>query len=122
MPDTEITQSKAIVPARTIVLDLASSREGLKDDNFVVIPPEKKGKLQAVHFSDGKAIRRTIGITNQMMKQEIVQMCDPETGIPPYTLGDPQNVSGLSGVPVHPQYAPRKKLAWSDKLMPFHKD
>lgn len=111
MPDTEITQSKAIVSARTIVLDLASSKEGLKDDNFVVIPPEKKGQLQAVHFSDGKAIRRTIGITNQMNTQELVQMCDPETGVPPYVLGDPSNLSGLDGIPIHPQYSPRKKLS-----------
>lgn len=102
MPTSEIIPFKVATPVREIVLDLASSKEGLREDNFVVLAPPKKGKLDALHFSDGKAIRRTIGITNQLVKQEIIQMCAPGSDTPKYKLGDPQNCSGLPGFVVHP--------------------
>lgn len=93
---TEIEPSKSLVPARVIELDFASSKDGNDPDHFVVIPPKKEGRIDAVKFKDGTVIRRTRQITNQQNPVEILQMADPKTGIPPYKLGDPDNLAGLS--------------------------
>lgn len=94
-----IENLRALVLPKVVELHFASTEEGLTDENFVVLPPEKKGKLQAVEFADTKVIRRTIGTENQLCKHEIVQKCDPETGIPKYTLNDPSNSSGVGRAP-----------------------
>jgi hypothetical protein len=88
-------QLATVKPARTIELHFASGREGSTDENFVVIPPKKEGKLESVEFSDAKLIRRTMGVTNQPFPHEIIQAADPKTGIPPYKLADPNNYSGV---------------------------
>jgi len=94
MKELSIQPAKAVA-VRTVELHFASGKEGNTDENFVVIPPEKEGKLQSVEFSDAKLIRRTMGVTNQQFPQEIIQSADPKTGIPPYILGDPNNRCGV---------------------------
>lgn len=85
---------------RVIELHFASGREGQTDDNFVVIPPKKEGRMELVEFEDAKLIRRKMGIENQPFPHEIIQAADPKTGIPPFKYGDPNNSSGIG--PAHP--------------------
>lgn len=99
VPQRQLENSSALVIPKVVELHFASTEEGLTDANFVVLPPEKAGKLQAVQFADAKVIRRTIGTENQLCKREIVQKCDPATGIPKYTLNDPNNSSGVGRAP-----------------------
>jgi hypothetical protein len=77
------------ITKREIVLDLASSKDIDDEGKFIVIPPQKEGRLDAVHFSDGKAIRRTIGETNQQFPRTIIQMIEKGQDVPKYKLGDP---------------------------------
>jgi len=88
MKQLSIQPAKAVA-VRTVELHFASGLEGNTEENFVVIPPKKEGKLESVEFSDAKLIRRTMGITNQQFPQEIIQAADPKTGKPPYTYFDP---------------------------------
>lgn len=85
-------------PVRTVELHFAYVREGNTDENFVVIPPKKHRKLESVEFLDVKLIRRTMTTENQKNPYELIQAADPNTGIPPYTLGDPNNSSGVGDV------------------------
>lgn len=76
-------------PVRVVELHFASGKEGQTDENFVVIPPKKEGRMESVEFEDVKLIRRTMGVTNQPFPNEVIQAADPKTGIPPYKYFDP---------------------------------
>lgn len=78
-------------PAKVVELHHASSTEDA-GDNFVILPPEgKKKELQAVLFSDGKAIRREITRVNQLNSYEVVQMVPRGEETPKYFCSDPRN-------------------------------
>lgn len=80
---------------RVIELHFASGREGQTDENFVVIPPTKEGRIESVEFEDAKLIRRKMSVENQQNAYEVIQAADPKTGIPPFKYGDPNNSSGI---------------------------
>lgn len=80
---------------RVIELHFASGKEGQADENFVVIPPNKEGRLESVEFEDVKLIRRKMTTENQFNAYEVIQAADPKTGIPPFKYGDPNNSCGI---------------------------
>lgn len=72
-------------PIREVTLDLASVEKGENEENFVILAPEKKGRLACVRFKEGAVVRRTNTVVNQMNPRESFELCNPETGKPKYT-------------------------------------
>lgn len=91
----------AIKKPKVIELHFASGKEGQTDENFVIIPPKKEGRLESVEFDDVKLIRRKMTTENQFNAYEVIQAADPKTGIPPFKYSDPNNSCGVP--PAEPQ-------------------